>query len=446
MPTSAAGSGTSTPTVAPITNDDFETALTKEGFPESYKVYLRMLHGLYPQWVFKAYNTNLDWNTVISSESKAGVNLIPNSKGLEWLSMEGSAYDWKTDKFTVYDGTYWVTASNAAIQYYMDPRNFLTTNGIFQFELLKYQSTYQNIAGVNNILSSTPFYSTFSFTNILGIPRTYSYADTFIKAALYSGVSPYHLASRSKQEVMSSTTAFSGSASGTYSGYEGYYNFYNIGATNTAGGGATANGLSYAKNGTTSAESNSQYMLPWNNQFKAITGGAFWIGSRYINRGQDTVYLQKFNVTPISIYSHQYMGNVEAPYAEAKKVKVAYSSVLNTPIVFSIPVYSNMPVAPVAIPTPILNPNNWIKTLNVSKADGTALILTPSFDQTVKNYDIVVANNVDKINVAATAVNAKAKVAGTGTRALNVGTNKIDFTITAENGAVATYTITVVRK
>ena len=435
-----------TPTPGGLNNTDFEKAMSQEGFPESYKVYLRMLHNQYPQWVFKAYHTGLDWNKVITAENKVGLNLIPNYKGIEWLSMDGSAYDWKTDKFTVYDGTTWVTASKEGLGYYMDPRNFLTTNGIFQFEMLRYQSAYQNINGVNNILNKTVFDGSYNFTNNYGIKKTYSYANTFMEAALFSGVSPYHLASRSKQEVLGSASSFSGSASGKYPDYEGYFNFYNIGASNSAGGGAIAKGLSYAKNGTTSSVNNAQYMLPWNNQYKAIAGGAFWIGSRYINRGQDTVYLQKFNVTDISTYSHQYMGNVEAPYAEAKKVKIAYDSVLNTPIVFSIPVYLNMPTKPVPTPAPKLNPNNWIKSLNVKDLNGTIIKLTPTFSQTVKNYDLEVDNKVDKITVAAAAVSTKAKVSGTGTIQLQVGTNKVTVKITAENGAVETYTLTVVRK
>lgn len=436
---------TQNPTSGAMNDAEFEAALTAEKFPESYKVYLRMLHAQYPNWVFKAYQTGLNWNDVINAEVKPGINLIPNYKGIEWLSMEGSAYDWKTDKFTVYDGSYWVTSSRAGLEYYMDPRNFLTTNGIFQFELLKYQSAYQGVAGVNNILKNTPFTGSYQFKNSYGLDKNYSYAETFMKAALYSGVSPYHLASRSKQEVLSSSTAFSGSATGTYSGHVGYYNFYNIGATNSAGGGAIANGLTYAKNGTSSAINNTLYMIPWNDRFKSIVGGAFWIGSRYISRGQDTVYLQKFNVTPVSRYSHQYMGNVEAPFAEAKKVKTAYDALLNSPIVFSIPVYNNMPEAPVPIPAPMKNPNNWIKSLKVSQSNGTVIGMTPSFSQTAKTYDIVVANNVDKVVIAATAVSTKASVSNTGTKNLAVGANKIVVAITAENGAVANYTINIVR-
>ena len=47
-------------------------------------------------------------------ESVAGKNLIPNSKGIEWKSLENGAYNWKTDSFIVFDGSTWVTASKEA--------------------------------------------------------------------------------------------------------------------------------------------------------------------------------------------------------------------------------------------------------------------------------------------------------------------------------------------
>ena len=76
-----------------------------------------------------------------------------------------------------------------------------------------------------------------------------------------------------------------------------------------------------------SANEKATYLLPWNNQYKAIVGGAIFIGKQYINRGQDTIYLQKFNVTDTSTYSHQYMANVEAANSEAIKLYNGYSNV-----------------------------------------------------------------------------------------------------------------------
>ena len=50
-----------------------------------------------------------------------------------------------------------------------------------------------------------------------------------------------------------------------------------------------------------------------------------YIGESYINKGQNTLYTQKFNVTYTDcLYWHQYMGNVQAPTTEAWKVYDAY--------------------------------------------------------------------------------------------------------------------------
>lgn len=76
-----------------------------------------------------------------------------------------------------------------------------------------------------------------------------------------------------------------------------------------------------------------------------------YIGTSYIAKGQNTGYLQKFNVTPYQQFQHQYMTNVEAAYSEAIKTKTAYAETMNaTPIIFSIPVYNNMPAAACAAP------------------------------------------------------------------------------------------------
>jgi beta-N-acetylglucosaminidase len=408
---------------------------------------LRILHTIYPEWEFKAFHTGLDWNTVIAQENIPGRNLLPNSKGVEWKSLESGAYNWKTDTFIVFDGSTWVTASKKAIEYYMDPRNFLTTSGIFQFELLKYQSGYQNLKGVENILKGTAMYNTrYNYVDEFGVPGSYSYAETFIKAAEYSGVSPYHLASRVKQEVVTSATTLSSSVSGTYQGYEGYYNFYNIGANDSAGGGAVANGLRYAKNGSTNAVNNSLYMIPWTSPYRSIVGGSYFLGGSYINRGQDTIYLQKFNVTPISTYYHQYMTNVEAPFAEAKKILTAYNGMADSPIIFSIPVYSNMPSTASSAPTTMFNPNNRLKSLKVLDMNGEDLMITPTFNQTEMNYYLIVPNDVEMIEITASTVSKKATVAGTGYVTLNVGTTISTISVIAENGDIANYTVNIVRE
>lgn len=454
-PTPAPTEVVTTSTVAALTDAEFEAALVAEGFPESYKPALRALHVKYPYWQFKAFQTNLDWETSIIKENTFKKNLISKGSVLTasidpyaaWKSFAGAAYDWTTDKFTVCDGNTWVTASETALRYYMDPRNFLDETNVFQFETLLYQNQYQTRAGVEKLLLKTPLSAkTISYTDPAtnGTIST-NYEDIFMNAASYSGVSPYHLVSRVKQEVFTKELALSGSATGKYAGYEGYYNFFNIGAYQAAGGGAIANGLTFAKNGITSVRkdgiTNAKILIPWTNPYCSILGGSYFIGGTYMNIGQNTIYLEKFNVTNKSTYLHQYMGNVEAPSSESKKTYVAYVGMTDVPIVFSIPVYLNMPEATSLAPTTVLNPNNWLKTLSISGQS-----LTPTFDtKKDQEYSLIVDNTVTAVELTASAVSSKAVIAGAGIINLVVGDNVVTISVTAENGTVRNYILHIVR-
>ena len=61
-------------------------------------------------------------------------------------------------------------------------------------------------------------------------------------------------------------------------------------------------------------------------------------------------------------------------------------------------------------------------------------------------YDVTVPENVQSIEVYATAKNASAKISGTGTQKLAIGENKIDVVVSASDGTTKTYTINVKRE
>lgn len=325
--------------VRQLSQKEFEKKLTDEKFPEIYKESFRVLHNKYPYWQFEAFHTGIKWKDALEAECKLGVNLISNTKGADWKSMEEGAYDAETGTWTVFDGGTWVAASEKAIAFYMDPRNFLNERNIFQFEMLEYQPQYQTKEGINAIIRNTPFYKkSFKYKDLTTKKEaSMKYVTAFVHAAKDSGVSPYHLASRVKQEVVTSATTTSLAVSGTNATYPGIYNFYNIGAT--SGKNPAVRGLQWASKGTT-------YLRPWTDPYRSIVGGAEYIGTSYISKGQNTGYLQKFNMTSNQRYAHQYMTNVEAAYSEAIKTKQAYAESMDkTPIIFSIPVYENMPSA-----------------------------------------------------------------------------------------------------
>ena len=433
-----------------ISDKAFEKELTKQGFPEDYKPFLRVLHGAHPYWHFEARHLGLDWEYAVSKESVVGLNLLQNSSNYAWKSMEAKAYDWANDAFIAYDGSTWVTASNKAVRYYMDPRNFLNEDYIYQFELLTYKPEHNTEEGISAILAGPPMKdAVYDYVASDGTNKTISYAETFLLAGVYSGVSPYHLASRVKQEV-AGAGRFSSSVTGTVQGYEGYYNFYNIGAyNNTAPGGAVASGLAFAANGSTSKavvgnkSFNDFIKIPWNNRYSAILGGAAFIGNNYILRGQNTPYLEKFNFTEKNTFSHQYMSAIFSPSSESLLTKRAYAELMDEPLVFSIPVFQNMPPVISERPVDVPSPNNWLSSLQV-----TGYQLTPAFrPDTTEGYNLVVGKDVDVIEVTGKTANRKAVVSGFGQIKLVPGVmNEIRIDVTAEDGTVRTYKINVAKE
>ena len=219
----------------------FAAQMQAEGFPDSYISSLTELHEKYPDWKFEAVDTGLDWKTVIEKESKNGLNLVPKSSDDAMKSTAAGAYDWFTNTWTVYDGSSWVGAHPDYIARYMDPRNFLTETDIFQFEDLSFNEA-QTREGVCSILNGT-----FMTEDVVDTDdKVLNYADAFMSIGEETGVSPYHLASRVRQEQGLKGT--SSLISGTYKGYEGYFNYFNVNASGKTNTAVIKNGLTYAKN------------------------------------------------------------------------------------------------------------------------------------------------------------------------------------------------------
>ena len=301
------------------TNDIY---MDVEQFPDSYQPKLMLLKQAHPNWTFVRQNVNLDWQTVVKNEDYEDRSLISGSMG--------SAY--RGD----YYGSGWYYASEAAVKYYLDPRNFFNDTRIFQFEQLTYNPSYHSKDAVQNILNNTFMKGTMPKSDM-------TYADAFFQVGSALKVSPFHLACRVYQEQGEGKSPL---ISGTYDAvpaYKGYYNYYNIGASGKTDKEIIESGLAKA------------VALKWNTPLAAIRGGAEILAKNYILRGQDTLYLQKFDVDASdgTLYAHQYMQNIMAPYSESSMVRNAYARTgsLESPFVFKIPVYDNMPAQACPIPS-----------------------------------------------------------------------------------------------
>lgn len=238
----------------------------------------------------------MDWNTALKEECVVGRNLVHSSALASWKSMEKGAYDFNGGYWYGLDGS-WVAASKEIIMYYMDPRNFLNDTYIFMFENQSYDPSYQTESGVKTILADTFMSKSYTCPDT---KKKYTYSQTFMDAAKKSGVSPYHLASRCRNEQGVNGAPQS---LGTVKGYENYFNFFDIQAYATSTMTAAEMGCKYAKT------TNPTYLLPWTNQYKSIVGGSIFLGTGYITKGQDTLYLQKFDMVDggNGLYYHQYM-------------------------------------------------------------------------------------------------------------------------------------------
>lgn len=299
------------------------------------KELLQKLKSEHPNWNFKILYTDLDWNEVISNEymghGASPRNMVPASGyGDEWTcSICG-------DK--KYDSGKWCCASQSAISYMMDPRNFLNTSDIFQFMELTYSDC--NLDTIKAMVKNT-------------FLDNESYINAIVTSSQKYNANPYYIVARVLQEQGSNGSTLS-KGQGYNGQYVGYYNLFNIGASGNGTENIILNGLSKAQT------------EGWDTVEKSIYGGIQFVVSNYIARGQNTIYLQKFDVESSNsgLYWHQYQQNLMAAQSEGSKLKSTFEKYnsLEKGYTFVIPVYKNMPSTACAKPnsqqeTPTTNPS-----------------------------------------------------------------------------------------
>lgn len=102
-------------------------------------------------------------------------------------------------------------------------------------------------------------------------------------------------------------------------------------------------------------------------------------------------------------------------------------------------------VAPQTVTVTVTNPpvpkstNNFLSSLSTN-------VGAINFNKNTNNYTLIVAHNVTNATISATTEDAKATVSGIGAKSLAVYSNNIPIRVTAENGAVRTYNVNLVRR
>lgn len=275
----------------------------------------------YPNWTFKILYTGLDWNEVITNEytghGSSPKNLIYKSTNYqgEWICSICQ------DKS--YDNGNWRCASEQAIKYMMDPRNSINESDIFQFEELTNTGCHFDI--LNSMTKGT-----FLEGHEQGI----------IDAANNNNVNPYYIVARLIQEQGNEGTVLT-KGEGYNEEYVGYYNAFNIAASGNSTSEILTNALAYAKK------------KEWTTLDKSIDGGISFLAKQYIQKGQSTLYLQKFDVEATNgLYSNQYMQNILAAQKEGETLRNTYINMnsMSSIHTFIIPVYENMPAEVCARP------------------------------------------------------------------------------------------------
>ena len=302
-----------------FTNSNSIPNINESQYP-GYKEKLQILQAAHPNWNFKLLYTGLTFDEVVRGECSVHArNLVPTNYGGEWVcSVCGTK---------LYDSG-WYCASEKAVAYYMDPRNFLDENNVFQFlDLNDYASDSVSLEGIQSKVSGT---------------FLQNYANDINNACKNTKVNPYYIISRLIQEQGSKGTTI-----GTgMDGGDGklYYNPFNIGASGNGYDEIYSNALATAKS------------YGWDSMQKAIEGGISFCKKNWLENYQNTLYQNKFDIDTTngsSLYTHQYMQNLMAAYSEAKTLRSMYASTgkVNSSFTFVIPVYEKMSSTIAALPS-----------------------------------------------------------------------------------------------
>lgn len=464
------------------------------------KPYVEALKAAHPNWTFEYYDTGLSWSEVLANEMLLSRSLVSYAsefktsgsgytvtrfsswsvRGVDsgwyqtptsWMSTDvKGSYNWDNNNWVLLSGG-WVQASEAAVKYMLDPRNWITENNIFSFEKLSYSVSGLSEADANakktvimnaliNMMKNT-FMDT-SYAIVDG--SSGSYATVLYELGEKYNVSPIYLCTKLLYEkggqgikdsntgcyTMNDTLGLGVSSSDgknyhkAVAGETAYYNMFNIQASGTTPADIINNGAAEAKeNG-------------WTSQYSALEGGIKKIAEKYIAFGQTTLYFQKWAVSVPAKYRYwkQYQQAITAAVNEGYNNRDAYQSknLIDSPFTFVIPVYYDMPAEVCGKPTPdrsTANPNYKLKNISLSGTDvwggTTALSLTPSFNKDTTSYSVVVPYTISKITISANAIASTSAVSGTGTFDLNVGDNNFAIVCKSEYGTSCTYNVKVTR-
>ncbi|MCP1288347.1 N-acetylglucosaminidase [Mammaliicoccus sciuri] len=185
-------------------------------------------------------------------------------------------------------GNGWQNASRSQTQTYMHSTNIRKSN-VQRYQMLdlgKYQGI--SVSKLNQLLRNKG--------------KLHNQGDAFAKAGKTYKVNEIYLIAHAILETGNGTSYFA-------SGSSGYYNMYGIGAFDSNPNYA----ITFARN------------QGWNTISKAIIGGAKFIRSNYISKGQKTLYRMRWN--PKSPAIHQYATDIRWANHQATTIYNYYKKI-----------------------------------------------------------------------------------------------------------------------
>ena len=367
------------------TTNDFNS-IDSNTYPQ-IKEMIQELKNQYPNWNFEILYTDINWADAIANEyvghGSSPRNLVPANNinyDRDWICNVCGEQ--------TYDSGKWYCASEAAIAYMMDPRNSLNYSDIFQFMQLSYTDcNYERIYAMVE--------GTFLQNSV----------NVIIDSAQKYDVNAYYIVARLLQEQGKNGSTLT--AGNGYNGqYEGYYNAFNIGANGNGKENVILNGLATAQS------------YEWTSLDSSIIGGTEIIAKRYIARGQNTLYFQKFDVenSDGNLYWHQYKQKILADQLEGQTLLNRFEDIdaINAYYTFIIPVYKNMPLSASQRPSSTSSPSNPVNPDTPTTSNMVRVNVTGSLylrEEPSKNSEKI--DKVYKDEIVTRLVKATEKVDGT---------------------------------
>lgn len=244
----------------------------------------------------------------VRSGPGTGYKVVGNLSNGAKVTIVGEQNGWYQIK---YSHGQWVNASSDDVLYYLDPTNFVDhSRQKFQFLDLS-KASDATVTELNRYLSGKGTLS--------------GQGKAFKDASKVHGINDVYLISHAILETGHGASTL---AKGVmYKGVK-VYNMYGVGAYDSC---------------PIDCGAKKAYEEGWTTPYKAIVGGAKFIGNSYIKAGQNTLYKMRWNPEGMATYgyaTHQYATDIGWAYKQVGTMYNLYQALKLNNLYLDIPVYS----------------------------------------------------------------------------------------------------------